>query len=205
MTPRRRSPGAAAIARASATMRGIACRQAAAVLAAVDLDQKRERDVALGREARRGRNDIRRVRHQDQVGAGLLDARRMRELVRHDCRRIEDVAIARAREVLGLLQRRDRDAERRATGRDARDIDGLRGLQMRAAARRRAWRSVRASRRNCARGGRDRARGAASRARARSSFRSTASRRAPAAAAARFPRSPAWRHRCAGSPMRLCQ
>ena len=50
---------------------GIACGQAATVLAAVDLDQKREHDVALGREARRGRNDIRRIRHQDQVGAGF--------------------------------------------------------------------------------------------------------------------------------------
>ena len=107
---------------------GIAGGQAAAVLAAVDLDQKREHDVSLGGKVRRGRNDILRIRHQDQVGAGFPYARRMRELVRHDSGRIEDVAIARAREVLGLLQRRDRDARR--IGRDARDIDRLRGFQM---------------------------------------------------------------------------
>ncbi len=99
------------------------------MFAAIDLDQERERDAIVRREDRRSRGDIERVGHQNEIASGLaLDARRMGEFCRHDAGGAENVAIAAAGEILGFLQRRDRDAERRSRGGNARNVERFRGL-----------------------------------------------------------------------------
>jgi hypothetical protein len=91
----------------------IARGQPRAMLAAVDLDHKRQRDALRGGKARSRFHHQRAVSGKDQVGTGLgHDAGRMRELVGHDRRRQQQVAIACVREVAGLLQGGYRQARR---------------------------------------------------------------------------------------------
>ncbi len=123
-----------------------------------------QRDLVLGREARAAATTSAESVIRIKVGAGRHDARRMRELVRHDGRRIEDVEKPAFGEVLRLLQRRHRDAERRTACRDLRHIDATSASSHAAATRRRAPHSARASSRSSSPAGRDRGSDAAFRA-----------------------------------------
>ena len=86
-------------------------RKSAAVLAAIDLDQEREAHAVFLREARGLPHHRERVGHQNEIAAGgLPNAHGMGELGRNDSGGADNVGIAVTGKILGLLERRDRDA-----------------------------------------------------------------------------------------------
>ena len=124
MTPARQGPSRVGDLQQQVIVR----RHAAAALAGVDLDQRPRRLPVRGDRA--GGVEI--VGQHDDRGAGAVQLRHLIELLRRDADGVENVGDAVAGEILRLGQRRDGDAAGLAGDRQARHVDRLGGLHVRA-------------------------------------------------------------------------
>jgi hypothetical protein len=112
--------------------RGIAGAETAAVAVGVDLDQDRDGIAGRPRRLGDGRGLLARVQDDGEIAAARPEGEDARELLRRDPDRVEDVPDARGGEDLGLLQGGDGSRAGAVRQDMPRDLDGFRGLQVRA-------------------------------------------------------------------------